>query len=51
MPFDEEPTDFDVLSTLTIAACLTRAGELSRGFLVGGHLLGAVSLSSEEGEA
>ena len=50
MPFDEEPADLDVLSTLTIAACLTRAGELSRGFLVGGCSLGAVSLSSEERE-
>jgi len=47
MPFDEEP-DLDVLSTLTIAACLTRAGELSRGFLVGWRSLRAVSLSSEE---
>jgi len=51
LPFDEEPTDLNVLSTLTIAACLMCAGELSRGFLVGGCSLGAVSLSSEEWEA
>ena len=47
MPFDEEP-DLDVLSTLTIVACRTRAGEVSRGFLLGWRSLGAVSLSSEE---
>ena len=47
MPFDEEP-DLDVLSTLTIAACLTCAGELSQGFLVGWCSLRAVSLSLEE---
>jgi len=48
IPFDEEPDLEDVLSTLTIAACLTHAGELSRGFLVGWRSLRAVSLSSEE---
>ena len=32
--FDEEP-DIDVLATLANAACLTRAGELTRRFLVG----------------
>jgi len=47
MPFDEEP-DLDVLSTLSIAACLTRAAELSRGFLVRWRSSGAVSLSLEE---
>ena len=47
IPFDEEP-DLDLLSTLTIAACLTHAGELSWGFLDRWCSLGAVSLSLEE---
>ena len=47
MLFDEEP-GLDAPSTLTIAACLTCAGELSQGFLVGWCSLRAVSLSSEE---
>jgi hypothetical protein len=38
----------DLLSTFAIAACLTRAGELSRAFLVVWRSLEAVSLSSEE---
>lgn len=47
-PFDEEP-DLDVLATFANAACLTRAGEVSRGLLIGWVSSAMVSSSSEDG--
>ena len=48
-PFDEEP-DLDVFATLANAACLTRAGEVSRGLLIGWLSSTMASPSSEEKE-
>jgi hypothetical protein len=52
-PFCDEEPDADVLATLANAACLTRAGELTRRFLVGWCSSGTScgSSSSEEREA
>jgi hypothetical protein len=46
-PFDEEP-DFDAFATLAKAACLMRAGELSRSLLVDLVSSGTESLSSAD---